>query len=262
VNVRWRGPGPTAPPTTFEALLAEGASVPVEGWDFSWFDGRATEERPPWGYARMMAARMARASAALDVQTGGGEVLATVPRPPPVLVATESWPPNVARARENLHPLGAAVVEVADGSGLPFASSSFDLVVSRHPVVTDWTEITRVLRPGGTYLAQHVGAGSMRELTDAMMGPQPVGDHRSPDRAVAEATAAGLDVVDLRQAALRAEFDDVGAVVVFLRKVVWTVPDFTVDRYHDRLAELHDRMATTGPFVATARRFLIEARRP
>ena len=29
----------------FEALLAEGASVPVEGWDFAWFDGRATEER-------------------------------------------------------------------------------------------------------------------------------------------------------------------------------------------------------------------------
>lgn len=35
---------------TFEELLAEGESVPVEGWDFSWFDGRATEERPPWGY--------------------------------------------------------------------------------------------------------------------------------------------------------------------------------------------------------------------
>jgi len=33
---------------TFEYLVAEGADVPVEGWDFSWFEGRATEERPPW----------------------------------------------------------------------------------------------------------------------------------------------------------------------------------------------------------------------
>ena len=82
---------------TFEELVAEGSAVPVEGWDFSWFEGRATEERPPWGYAHLMGERMAGAASALDVQTGGGEVLATVARPPALLVATESWPPNVAR---------------------------------------------------------------------------------------------------------------------------------------------------------------------
>ena len=56
---------------TFEELVAEGASVPVEGWGFSWFEGRATEERPSWGYSSMMAGRMADASTALDIQTGG-----------------------------------------------------------------------------------------------------------------------------------------------------------------------------------------------
>jgi hypothetical protein len=40
---------------TFEQLLAEGGSVPLEGWDFSWFEGRATEERPRWGYSRLLA---------------------------------------------------------------------------------------------------------------------------------------------------------------------------------------------------------------
>jgi hypothetical protein len=125
-------------PALCDDLVAEGDSVPVEGWDFSWFDGRATEERPPWGYARMMAGRMADVSTALDLQTGGGEVLASVTRPPTLLVATESWPPNVARARRNLAPLGASVVEVSDDDDLPFAASSFDLVVSRHPVRTHW----------------------------------------------------------------------------------------------------------------------------
>ncbi|HEY6429762.1 MAG TPA: hypothetical protein VIX84_21240, partial [Acidimicrobiales bacterium] len=81
---------------TLERLLTEGASVTVEGWDFSWFEGRATEERPPWGYARLMASRLARATAALDIQTGGGEVLAEAPRPPSLLAATESWAPNLA----------------------------------------------------------------------------------------------------------------------------------------------------------------------
>jgi hypothetical protein len=37
---------------TFEQLIAEGESAPVEGWDFSWFEGRATEERPRWGYSQ------------------------------------------------------------------------------------------------------------------------------------------------------------------------------------------------------------------
>jgi hypothetical protein len=59
---------------TFEELLAEGDSVPVEGWDFSWFEGRATEQRPTWGYAVRLAARIGRVSSVLDVQTGGGEV--------------------------------------------------------------------------------------------------------------------------------------------------------------------------------------------
>src|SRR5438105_10290261 len=34
---------------SFEELVDEAAAVSVEGWDFSWLDGRATEERPSWG---------------------------------------------------------------------------------------------------------------------------------------------------------------------------------------------------------------------
>jgi SAM-dependent methyltransferase len=141
---------------------AQAPPVPVEGWDFSWFDGRAIEERPSWGYARMMARRMTRAGAALDIQTGGGEVLAGITHPPPVLAATESWPPNAELARRNLAPLGGRVVQVADDAPLPFPAESFDLVVSRHPVELVWPEVARVLRPGGTFFSQLVGAGSNR----------------------------------------------------------------------------------------------------
>ena len=246
----------------FVRLVAEGAAVPVAGWDFSWFDGRATEERPSWGYARMMAGRMARARAALDIQTGGGEVLAGLPHPPPVLAATESWPPNLRIARENLAPLGATVIEAADDADLPFAAESFDLVVSRHPTEVRWGEIARVLRPGGTYLSQQVGAGSNRELTEFMMGPQPVRPGSSARWAAGQAERAGLAVVDLREEALRTVFNDIAAVVYFLRKVLWTVPGFTVEGYRDRLRLLHGKIQAEGPFVAHAQRFLIEARQP
>jgi SAM-dependent methyltransferase len=246
----------------FARLVAEGAAVPVAGWDFSWFEGRATEERPSWGYARTMGERMSRARAALDIQTGGGEVLAGIPQPPPVLAATESWPPNVEIARRTLAPLRARVVQVADDAGLPFPAESFDLVVSRHPVELVWPEIARVLRPGGTFFSQQVGAGSNRELAEFMMGPQPVRAGRSTDWARAQAEAAGLVVVDLREEALRTVFSDVGAVVYFLRKVLWTVPGFTVAGYRDQLRRLHEKIRAEGPFVAHAQRFLIEARSP
>ncbi|MBW4700751.1 MULTISPECIES: class I SAM-dependent methyltransferase [unclassified Micromonospora] len=243
-------------------LIAEAAVAPVDGWGFDWLGGRATEERPPWGYARLSAARMAAAQSALDIDTGGGEVLAEVPQPPPLLVATEAWPPNVAVARRTLERLDGRVVQVDPDAGLPFRDAAFDLVTSRHPVHTPWAEIARVLRPGGHYLSQQIGAGTMRELSEAVLGPLPPPATRHTAQAVAAARAAGLDVVRLERAVLRVEFHDVGAVVWFLRKVVWTVPDFDVERYRPQLERLHARIRADGVFVAHSRRFLIEADKP
>ncbi|MFF4351640.1 class I SAM-dependent methyltransferase [Streptomyces sp. NPDC001530] len=253
----------TATSRSFEDLVAEAEAASVDGWDFSWFEGRATEERPSWRYARAMAERLARASAALDIQTGGGEVLASAPRLPPLTATTEGWPPNVAKATALLHPRGAVVVASPEDAPLPFADEAFDLVTSRHPVHTDWAEIARVLRPGGTYFSQQVGPASVFELVEYFLGPQPedVRNGRHPDRARTAAEAAGLDIVDLRSERLRIEFYDIGAVVHFLRKVIWMVPGFTVDQYGPQLRPLHEQIEAQGPFVAHSTRFLIEARK-
>lgn len=247
---------------TFDSLIDAGASADVSGWDFSWLDGRATEERPVWGYARRLAERIGRASASLDVQTGGGEVLAEAGAFPATAVATESWPPNVAKATRLLHPRGVVVVADPDEPPLPFADEAFDLVTSRHPATIWWDEIARVLRPGGTYFAQHVGPASVFELIEFFLGPQPDARRdRRPDDEAAAAQAAGLEIVDLRTAELRIEIHDVAAVVYLLRKVIWWVPGFTVDRYRDRLRDLHDLIQRDGPFIAHSTRHLIEARR-
>ncbi|MFI9231214.1 class I SAM-dependent methyltransferase [Streptomyces rimosus] len=251
-------------PRSFDDLVAEAESVSVAGWDFSWLDGRATEQRPSWGYQRSLGTRLAGAAAALDIQTGGGEVLAGAGPLPPVMAATESWPPNVAKATALLHPLGAVVVADPDEPPLPFADGAFDLVTSRHPATVWWSEIARVLRPGGTYFAQHVGPASVFELVEYFLGPQPeeVRRKRHPDDESRDAEAAGLEVADLRAESLRMEFFDIGAVIYFLRKVIWMVPGFTVDGYRDRLRELDARIRAEGPFVAHSTRFLIEARKP
>jgi len=245
----------------FDDLVAEADAVSVDGWDFSWLDGRATEARPSWGYQRLLGERLGGVHAALDLETGGGEVLDGCPELPPLTAATESWPPNVAQASARLRPRGVVVVATED---IPFGDAVFDLVSSRHPVTTDWAGIARVLRPGGSYFSQQVGPASVFELVEYFLGPQPedARDSRHPDHAVERAEAAGLEITDLRSESLRTEFFDIGAVVYFLRKVIWMVPGFTVGQYREKLRDLHELIEREGPFVAHTTRFLIEARKP
>ncbi|WP_265522627.1 class I SAM-dependent methyltransferase [Oerskovia flava] len=245
----------------FEELVAEAESAEIGGWGFTWLDGRATEERPPWGYARLLADRLGEVRSALDIDTGGGEVVAEAPVLPPRMVVTEGWAPNVRRARELLGPRGVQVVEVADAP-LPFDDGSFESVSSRHPVRPDWAEIRRVLEPGGRYLAQHVGPASAFELIELFLGPLPEQrTHRDPAREIADAQGAGLVVERFEEARCRMQFFDIGAVVWILRTCVWWVPDFSASRYEDTLRALDARLRAGHPFVAHSTRHLVEARR-
>lgn len=249
---------------SFDSLVDEAAEVSVEGWDFSWLDSRATEERPSWGYQRLLSQQLAAATSALDIQTGGGEVLAGAGAEnfPPTLVATEGWPPNVAKATELLHPLGAVVIADPEDPPLPFADGAFDLVTSRHPATVHWSEIARVLAPGGRYFAQHVGSGTNVEISEYFLGRREPALGRHHEVEADHARSAGLEIFQCRNERLRLEFFDVGAVVFFLRKVIWTIPDFRVDRYRDRLKDLHHQIERDGPFHSTMSRTLFEVRKP
>lgn len=248
---------------TFDDEIAEGVAVPTDGWDFSWFAGRATEERPGWGYVHLCGERLDAAGAALDVDTGGGEVFAEAlgraARVPGVVRATEGWAPNHRLAAAALAPFGG-VVDLVEEPRLPYDDGTFDLVVSRHPVSFPYAEAARVLAPGGTLLVQEVGAGSNRELYEYLMGPQENRDAEYLDALREQVACVGLDVVRVEDARTRVEFFDLAAVVHFLRKVLWTVPDFSVDAYRGRLRALHAHIAEHGSFVCHSRRTLVEAR--
>jgi hypothetical protein len=96
------------------------------------------------------------------------------------------------------------------------------------------------------------------------MGARPASDgpNRDPKWSVLAAEEAGLVVDGVQEFRGRMEFHDIGAVVHFLRKVIWIVPGFTVDRYRDRLRDLHEQIVANGPFVATSVRFLFVAHKP
>jgi hypothetical protein len=54
---------------TFDDLVDEAAGVDVSGWSFEWLNGRTTDERPPWGYSRLLASRLPYVASALDIDT-------------------------------------------------------------------------------------------------------------------------------------------------------------------------------------------------
>jgi SAM-dependent methyltransferase len=247
----------------FDQLVQQAWVAPADTWDFSWLEGRATEDRPSWRYFDRVAERVRDAQRLLDVDAGTGNMLADLPKLPPLAAATDSYEPSIQMAAPRLRARGAQVVQTqGDRQALPFADASFDLIISRHPVETWWSEIARVLQPGGHYFSQQVGPHSLRDLSEFLMGPRTPGSKRDPERARRAAEATGLVVDELRAERTRVVCYDIGAVVYLLRVVVWTVPDFTISRYRAQLRRLHDHIENTGAFETTSSRFLIDAHRP
>ena len=84
---------------------------------------------------------------------------------------------------------------------------------------------------------------------------------RHPDDEVAAAEAAGLEILERREARLRMEFFDIGAVAWILRKCPWWVPGFGVDTHREQLLEVDRIIRRDGAFVAHSTRHLLRARR-
>lgn len=249
--------------SVFDDLIDEAERAPLDAWDFGWLEGRAVEDRPSWRYFDRVAERTADVSALLEAQAGVGAMVGALPSLPALSVATEGFPPSVAVAGPRLSSRGVHLVVTSQTrQGLPFADGAFQLVISRHPVEVWWREIARVLQPGGTYFAQHVGPHSLRSLSEFLMGPLPDASTRDPDVERQAAQRAGLVVQSMHVEHPRTAFFDIGAVVYFLRLVPWIVPGFTVSRYRDALQALHTAIQRDGAFETTATRTLVEAMKP
>jgi SAM-dependent methyltransferase len=214
------------------------------------------------------------ASSALDIDTGGGEVLASLPLPP-FTVATEGYPPNVPVAADRLSQLGAHVVDAASapdnvdqtsatpaltGSHLPFATASFHVVLNRH--ASYWpSEVGRVLRPGGTFLTQQRSLGGPWLLRTF---DRPADDRPAFTLAFAldQLMAEGFTIERAEEVPTPMRFLDVGALVYYLRAVPWLVPGFDVDADRGVLLSLHDEMARGDPFTIEGSHQLIRATAP
>ena len=240
----------------------EEAIAHIHGWDFSHIDDRYTEETDfPWDYREVILSYLQPQMQLLDIDTGGGEFLLSLGHPHANTAATENYPPNIQLCRKTLSPLGIDF-HPADGQDkLPFADNHFDLVINRHGDFSP-AEIFRVLKPGGLFITQQVGAENDRELVALLCGGTPL---PFPDQYLSVAQkkfeAAGFSILRGEECFRPIRFFDVGALVWFARIIQWEFPDFSVDTHLDRLWEAQRRLEAVGSLDGTTHRFLLVAQK-
>ncbi len=201
----------------------------------------------------------------LDLGTCDGEIFASLAPFSCLTVATETWPPNVPVAAHRLRSVGAHLIHCAPAPdnaalaavgplpSLPFRDSAFDLVVDRHESFVP-AEVARVLRNGGRFITQQVGARNLLELNDALGAPFPYSGWHLVT-CYRQLEGAGLRVVDQREAFTDVYFDDVDAIVAYLEAIPWQAPGIA----RPRSARALERLTRRLPLRARAHRFYVEA---
>ena len=233
----------------------------IHGWDFSHIDGRCVEQPLPWDYRQVVKGYLKPEMKLLDIDTGGGEILLSLNHPYENTAATENYPPNVQLCKETLLPLGIDFRQ-ADGKGeLPFQDNSFDIVIDRHGDYNP-TQIYRVLKPGGIFVSQQVGAENDRELVELLCGnaalPFP---EQYPDKVEVLFRNAGFSILRLEECFCPMRFYDVGALVWFARIIPWEFPNFSVDTHLEKLLHAQQVLEETGCITGNVHRILLIAQK-
>lgn len=243
--------------------LQEEEAAHIHGWDFSHIHGKYDEERDlPWNYREAVERYLRPDMKLLDLDTGGGEFLLSLGHPCENLAATENYPPNAALCEERLLPLGIDFRQADSGGRLPFDSRSFDMIINRHGDFNP-EEISRVIKPGGIFVTEQVGAENDRELVALLLKDVP--KLPFPEQYLEKARRAfeksGFCVLEAEEAFRPIRFWDVGALVWFARIIEWEFPGFQVEGCLDNLYRAQEILEREGVIEGRIHRFLLAAKK-
>ena len=246
-----------------ESWREEESIAHIHGWDFSHIDGRYEEENTlPWDYRETILSYLKPEMRILDIDTGGGEFLLSLGHPLNKISATEAYPPNVQLCEETLLPLGIDFRAAEGGGALPFGDKEFDIVINRHGDFNA-QEIHRILKNGGIFITQQVGAENDRELVNLLL-PK-VTELPFPEQylniACEKFRQAGFEILEARECFSPIRFFDIGALVWVARIIEWEFPDFSVDSCLEQLTNAQKLLEENGSVSGTTHRFFLVAQK-
>lgn len=234
----------------------------IHGWDFTHIDGRYGEEQElPWDYRAVIEKFLRPEMKLLDIDTGGGEFLLSLGHPNENTAAMENYPPNIVLCKETLLPMG---IDFRPGDGkesYPFEAGRFDIVINRHGDFNA-EEIYRILKPGGLFITQQVGAENDRELVKLLCKEAAIPfPNQYLDTAAATFRKVGFRILRGEEAFCPIRFFDVGALVWFARIIMWEFPGFSVESHTDELLHAQKILEEQGSIDGQIHRFLLIAQK-
>ena len=135
------------------------------------------------------------------------------------------------------------------------------MVIDRHGDFNA-KEIYRVLKPGGLFVTQQVGAENDLELVEILCGEMPLPfPEQYLDIASQAFRDADFEILKAEEAFRPIRFFDVGALVWFARIISWEFPGFSVDTHLEGLLNAQQILEENGCIEGTTHRFLLVARK-
>lgn len=233
----------------------------ITGWDFSCIDGKYFEDTSfPWDYKESVKKHLFPDAMLLDIDTGGGEFFKSLGHPYDKCSATENYQPNVKLCEKRLLPLG---INFKQGSAkkLPFDANSFDVVINRHGDFCP-KEIRRVLKSGGIFITQQVGAENDREFINLLYQKElPLAfTEQYLEKAKEKFVSENFEIIESYECKKPIIFYDTEALIWFAKIIEWEFQDFSVDNCLDGLLKAHSIIKDQGFVKAHTHRFFLVAK--
>lgn len=231
------------------------------GWDFSRLKGRWECQELSWDYRKIVEEYLQENMSLLDLGTGGGEFLLSLRHPYGKTAVTEGYMKNFKLCREKLSPLGIDVRWVDEEDQLDFPDESFDIVINRHESFRV-DEIYRVLKPGGYFITQQVGAKNDLDLSLRMKEDfVPEFWENELEYVLPKFERGGFQILRSKEEYTPIKFFDTGAFVYFAKNIEWEFPDFSVENKITQLMKMEKEISSRGFVQGMEQRYLVVARK-
>ena len=243
--------------TLYEYLTKE-YNARFSGWDFSYLNGRMIEDKIPWNYKQIVEENILGKESLLDMDTGGGEFLSSLSNLPENVYATEGYEPNIPIAEKRLKDRNIIVKPIKDEGIIPFVDETFDIIINRHGSYII-KELKRTLKEDGIFITQQVGGLNGIDINMAFE-TEPM-DHIEwcLIKNVEMFKDGGMGIIEMRENIGKMKFNDIGAVVYYLKCIPWQVKDFSIDKYYKKLEIMNEIIEDKDHIEFIEHRFYIKA---
>jgi len=233
----------------------------LKGWDFS--KVKVIEEGPRIDYPKIVESYLRRNATILDIGTGGAEKLLGFAPKVREAIAIDVDRKMIKIAAENLGKSGLHNVDLilCDSENMPIVEACIDLVLDRHSPFNA-KEVSRILKPNGTFVTQQVSEGDKRNFKQIFQRGQLYGEKHGTlkRRYLKELQEAGLRIIK-EQTVDTIEYYQSMDDVVFLLVNTPIIPNFDFEKEQDKLEEIEEKSTTNKCIRTNSERFFIVGRK-